>query len=52
MVPPGRAQAAGWAGGLRQLYQVAIAEPLPPGFSELLARLEVKSASGSSNLHR
>jgi hypothetical protein len=54
--PPHRAmmalpdeQAPGWALGLRQLYQGVAKEPIPSDFGDLLARLEARSAHGSSH---
>lgn len=37
-----RAPKPGWAGGLRQLYDSVLEEPLPSSFSDLLAKLDGK----------
>ncbi len=37
-----------WAGGLRQLYDSVLDEPLPDTFRDLLSRLDVESDGGAS----
>lgn len=46
-----RAHHAGpdWAGGLRQLYDSIVDEPLPDAFHSLLDRLDAESGQGASD---
>lgn len=52
--PPGtnadKSESPDWAGGLRQLYDSVVDEPLPDSFKDLLSKLDdSESSDGTGN---